>query len=85
MRRCMMVTCPLCEKNFENLLGHLIIDHKIMDIIQLKEKIEEKEKMEKKRSEFRKYVDELNKKLRNREISGKDFRELVVKWEREHK
>jgi len=79
-----MVICPLCEKKFENLLGHLRLDHKIADMDQLKEKVEEKEKGEKRRTEFRKYVGGLHEKLRKGEISGKDFRELTVKWQREH-
>lgn len=76
--------CPLCGKTYNELLGHLVIAHKIDSIDHLKEKIQEEERHEKRKTEFRKYVEELHKKLRKGEISGKDFGELTVKWEKEH-
>lgn len=76
--------CPLCGKTYNDLLGHLVTTHKIEGIDHLKEEMSEGDKRKERIKEFGKIVEELNKKLRNGEITGREFRELTAKWQREH-
>lgn len=76
--------CPFCEKEFENILKHFVIVHKIKDVDHLKDEIDKTKKEEGKRIEFGKYIDELNDKMKKGEISAKDYRELVTRWWKKH-
>lgn len=79
--------CPLCGKELkeESFLIHLIRKHRIASIDELKDEIEKKEKNEKRRVDFRKYVEDLEAKIRQGELTRKDYRELVTKWFEEHR
>jgi len=77
-------TCPICERDFKDILKHLVIFHEIMDMGKLNQIVTEKEKQASKRLEFGKYVDELNEKIKKGDLSAEDFRILTSKWWKEH-
>lgn len=77
-------TCPICQKQFSNILEHVVTIHEVMNMEELKKITEEFEKQEINRSEFSKYVDELNSKLEKDEITPQQYRELTSKWWKEH-
>jgi cell fate (sporulation/competence/biofilm development) regulator YlbF (YheA/YmcA/DUF963 family) len=72
--------CPFCGKRYKDLLAHFVVAHKIKNMNHLKEEIKKKKKNEKRRTEFRRYVNELKKKQEKGEISAADYRKLIVQW-----
>lgn len=78
-------TCPFCGKKIKDMLKHFTIIHEIKTLEELRIRFKKIEIEEKKKEEFRKFVEELNEKLRKGEITGKDFRKATTKWLKEHK
>jgi hypothetical protein len=75
-----MQKCPLCGKELEAILEHISIHHKIRNLDEVKHVVEEEEIKEAKRKAFKKYSEELNVKLSNKEITPEQYRQLVMKW-----
>jgi hypothetical protein len=50
----------------------------------LEELVEEAEKNEQKKTDFRNYVEELKNKMREGKISAQEYRERVTKWAEVH-
>lgn len=61
-----------------------MLEHGIKDMEQLKQISNEAEKKEQLKKGFNDYVEELKRKLRAGEISPEDYRELSMKWCRDH-
>ena len=76
--------CPICGRRFEDILRHFVLEHDIKDMEQLKQISSEAEKKEDAKQAFSDYVDELKRKLKAKEISPEDYRELSMKWCRDH-
>ena len=79
-----MTKCNICGKEVVDILRHFAIAHRIKSINHLKVEIEKAEKEETRRAEFRKYVEELNERIKRGEISTEDYRRLVTQWFKEH-
>jgi hypothetical protein len=77
-------TCPICGNQFINVLEHIAIVHEVTDIEVLKKLTDNYEKRETNRSEFSKYIDELNSKLKEGKITSEQYRELSSRWRKEH-
>ena len=76
--------CPICQKEFKDILKHFSLSHEIGDINQLKTEFETAETKEKRKEEYGKFIMEINEKLHNKEITIEVWRNLRDKWEREH-
>lgn len=77
--------CPFCKREFSDILKHLVFTHDIRDINHFAEEFEKTEKEEKKKIEFRNYVEDLKSKMREGTISAKAYRELVTKWMKDNR
>lgn len=77
--------CPICQREFKDILKHFTLKHDISDINQLKTYIEMAEAQEQKRKEFGMFIDEINEKKRRGEITIDEWRVLREGWEKEHK
>ena len=77
-------TCPLCGRNFHDLLKHLVLAHDIENIDHFKIEIEKVEATKKTQSEFSNYVRELQDQRKKGTISAEDYRILVTKWLNQH-
>ena len=77
--------CPLCKKDFEDIIKHFSVSHGLCSMEEVGEAMKKEKEKDKKREEFRKYIKELNLKLKNNEISGEQFRSLVNEWEEKWK
>lgn len=75
----------MCGKKVEDILKHYVLAHDIENPVHFKELLEEKEKDEKKRFEFSKYIEDLINKIEKGEISAEDYRKLVTKWQIDHR
>ena len=76
--------CPICGRKFEDILRHLVLEHNIKDMEQLKQISSEAAKKEDLKKSFYEYVEELKRKLKAREISPEDYRDLSMKWCKDH-
>ena len=76
--------CPFCKREFSDILKHFVLKHDIKDMDHLVEEIEKADEKEKVKVEFANYVDELKKEMREGIISAKEYRELIMKWLKEH-
>jgi hypothetical protein len=72
--------CPLCGDNRSDLLMHLSVTHRIRDLDHLREEMEKKESVLRRREEFNKFVERLKERVSKGEISWNDYRKLVSKW-----
>ncbi len=79
-----MNKCPLCEKEFKDILKHISLFHNVRNMENLNNIVEKDKKSKRKIIKFGHFVKELNEKLKKGEIKGKDFREAVQRWEREN-
>ncbi len=61
-----------------------MLEHDIKDMEQLKQISDGAEKKEDLKKAFSDYVEKLKRKLKTREISPEDYRELSMKWCRDH-
>jgi hypothetical protein len=77
--------CPLCGKEYSDVLKHLAITHEIKDMNDLRGAIEKVEEENRRKTEFRNYVEGLMKKMKEGTITAKNYRELVAQWSREHR
>lgn len=77
--------CPFCNKEFTDILKHYVIVHNIRDVKHFKAELEKVENKEQKKTDFRIYVHYLIGKMREGVISAEEYRELIKKWEKEHK
>ena len=77
--------CPICKKKYTDILKHFVLAHDIQNMEHLIEEIEKIEKKESIKIMFKNYVEELKKKIKIDEITTKDYRELIMKWSKEHK
>ena len=76
--------CPICGRRFKDILKHFALVHDVKDMNQLSQISNEAKKKEDVKKAFSEYVEELKKKLRNGRISPEDYRELVMKWCKDH-
>lgn len=77
--------CPLCEQDITDILQHLRIQHDIESTEQLSEEIVKLEQKKTKQLGFAKYVEELQQKKRNGEITAEEYRELIIEWIKENR
>jgi len=77
--------CPLCKRKYSDMLKHFVLTHDIKDMNHLAAEIGKVEEEEKIKIEFRNYVEDLLKKMKEGIISAKEYRELIVQWWREHR
>lgn len=76
--------CPICGRRYKDILKHFVVVHNIKDMDQLNQACNEAKKKEEVIEAFSNYVEELKRKLKNGEISPEDYRELMMKWSKEH-
>jgi len=72
--------CPLCNEKISDFIVHLRFSHEIDNSEKF---FLEKDKLEIKKTkqlEFRKYIEELQLKKKNGQISDEEYRELITKW-----
>jgi len=79
-----MARCPLCNKNFADLLMHLVFSHDIEDIEHFNAEVKSLEIADRRRRDFHGYVTQLQDQRRRGVISAEQYRELVSKWIKEH-
>ncbi len=77
--------CPLCNKQASDFLLHLRIQHDIKSIEEYEIKLNFNIEKNQKSVEFSAYVDELKKMIANKEITFEQYRELITKWNKQHK
>ncbi len=77
--------CALCDKTISNLLTHLRFTHNIKGTDQYALELSMHEKRKDKRVTFAKYVEELQKKEKNGEITAEKYRELITEWNKQNK
>ena len=80
-----MDDCPLCKKRISDLLKHLRFVHEINDVEQFNQEKAKLVRLKTKQTEFAKYVEDLQNKMKNGEISPEEYRELITKWEAQNK
>lgn len=80
-----MGLCQICDKEFKDILKHFVMFHEIEDMDQLKKEINLIEIKNQKRKEFAEFIEEINEKLRNNEITNENWRGLKEKWLNEYK
>jgi hypothetical protein len=76
--------CPLCDKEFEDILKHISIRHNIGDLDEYKRKVKEKEEKDKKIMEWKEFLKKLDGRHKSGEINGEEYRSIRKKWEQEH-
>ena len=76
--------CPLCGKELKDLLQHLITQHKLSGVDQLESEIQKKQRYNRRRCEFGKYVRELQERVKLGELTWEQYRELIMKWSNKH-
>jgi SMC interacting uncharacterized protein involved in chromosome segregation len=76
--------CPICGKRYKDILKHFVVAHGIKDMNQLSQISNEAKKKEDVKKAFSDYVEELKRKLRNGKISPENYRELMMKWSKDH-
>ncbi len=76
--------CPICGKRFKDILKHFVLVHDIRDMNQLSQIANEAKMKEDVKKAFSDYVEELKRKKEKSEISAEDYRELVMKWCKDH-
>ena len=76
--------CPLCCKKISDFLKHLRFVHNITEPLELEHAIQKIGDHENKKNQFAKYVEELQLKKKNNEISIEEYRELITKWIKEN-
>ncbi len=75
--------CPICEKEFEDILKHISIQHNIKNFEELQKKANIYEIIEKRKILFREHIKELNDKLSKKEITPSEFRNLREEWDKQ--
>ena len=76
--------CPICGRRFEDILKHFVLVHDVRDMNQLSQIANEAKMKESIKKAFSDYVEELKKKMGDGKISIEDYRELVMKWCKNH-
>jgi hypothetical protein len=77
--------CPICNRRFEDILKHFTLEHNIKDMEQLKLISSKAAKKEDSKKAYYSFIEELKRKLKAQEISPEDYRELSMKWCKDHK
>ena len=77
-------SCPLCEAKPNDILKHLRLQHSIESMEQLELEIGRIEKKKKNRDKFAAYVGELKERIRKKEITFEEYRQLINKWTQEN-
>ncbi len=76
--------CPICHKKFTDILKHFVLAHDARDMNHLEQLIKEANMKEQEKTDFRDYVTDLQVKLKEGKISPEEYRELIMRWSREH-
>ena len=76
--------CPICGKEFQDILEHLVIIHGVKNMEQLKQLKEQFDKRDEKSKQFSTFVTQLNLQLKEGKITAKEFRELRDNWWKTH-
>ena len=84
-RRSPDLKCPLCEREYRNILQHLAITHEIRSIDALRAVTEGVERRNKEKEEFNAYVKVLQQQRAKGQISAETYRELVTRWFRDRR
>jgi len=79
-----MPTCPICKKENQDLVKHLIASHEIIDNERSQELLAKAEKIDLRKRDFRNFVRQLQDQRQGGSISVKEFRESLTKWLQEH-
>ena len=79
-----MPRCPLCSRDFVDLLMHLVLSHDIEDAEHFKTEVQKIEHAERRKREFCDYVTQLQDQRRKGAISGEEYRDLVSRWVKDH-
>jgi hypothetical protein len=72
--------CPLCKRQLEDLLKHLVIVHEIEDADQFSKEIEKLEANEERKREFAAYVMQLQQQRTKGLISAEEYRAKIANW-----
>lgn len=76
-----MWLCPFCGKKVGDNLYHLRFVHEVMDIDQFMKALDKIGQEEDRRRQFAAYVEELQGKVKQGQITWEDFRRLRDEWE----
>jgi hypothetical protein len=77
--------CPICQREFKDILKHFTLEHEISDINQLKTATEMVEAQAQKWQVRKEYIREINEKLHEGEITIEEWRARRDRWDEEHK
>ncbi len=72
--------CLICDREFKNILKHMSIFHEVGSMEELDKIANVYKEKEKKREEWIKLTRDLEFKLKNKEITIEQFREIRDKW-----
>lgn len=79
-----MPACPICKRENQDPLKHLRLAHDITDPEQYQVLVDNAEKAERLKLEFRDFVSQLNEQQHRGSISAEQYRETYAKWRKEH-
>ena len=73
--------CPICKKEFSDILRHLSIKHEFENLDALAQEIQGIENDKKKREAFNEFISNLDIQLKNKKISIEEWRTLRDNWQ----
>ena len=77
--------CPICGKSISDFLKHLRFVHQIQDSEEFHDEITKLKTKKKRQLEFAQYVEELKLKKKMGDITAEEYRELITRWNYQHK